>query len=321
MSAHSHTPLPVPGTDRWPLIGALAAFAIGAAVLAFVLSGAGSATPRDQVISFPSAAIAQPAHVPAPVAAATPAAAAQAAPSAHATSVAAASPPIPMLDGRTHITLAWESGYYPIYAVAARTFAVNPLLIASIHKQESAFSTAAGIYHGLNFARCCAGPMQFNVTNGPISTWRRFAGAFRYGTRPATYPHATSVHPSVYDDFDAIMAGAWLLRANGAGAALDGTAWLAAYDYYGNDANGVAYADEVLARAQGWARDAFCVNCGVDQELVAQAYANYGAAAMAALAPPPKARKKKAKPASGDAGQAHVGTHEHLGVADHLHQP
>jgi hypothetical protein len=114
------------------------------------------------------------------------------------------------------------------------------------------------------------------------------------------------------------MAGAWLLRASGASAALDGTAWQAAYDYYGHDATGVAYADEVLARAEGWARNGFCVNCGVDQGLVTQAYANYGAAAMAALAPPPKAKKKTG---SGHAGQAHVVAHEHLGVADHLHQP
>ena len=59
-------------------------------------------------------------------------------------------------------------GFYPIYATAQRTFGVNWLLLASIHRQESAFSTAPGTYHGLNFAHCCGGPMQFNVTNG----WR-----------------------------------------------------------------------------------------------------------------------------------------------------
>jgi hypothetical protein len=61
-------------------------------------------------------------------------------------------------------------GFYPIYAVAQRTFGVNWLLLASIHMQESAFSTAPSTYHGLNFAGCCGGPMQFNVTNGPVST-------------------------------------------------------------------------------------------------------------------------------------------------------
>ena len=57
-------------------------------------------------------------------------------------------------------------GFYPIYATAQSTFGVNWLLLASIHRQESAFSTAPGTYHGLNFAHCCGGPMQFNVTNG-----------------------------------------------------------------------------------------------------------------------------------------------------------
>ena len=34
---------------------------------------------------------------------------------------------------------------------------------------------------------------------------------------------------------------AHLLKTHGAGARLDGTAWLAAYDYYGHDLTGVAY--------------------------------------------------------------------------------
>src|ERR1700691_402948 len=66
----------------------------------------------------------------------------------------------------THISEHWMQGFYPIYATAQKTFGVNWLLLASIHRQESAFSTAPGIYSGLNFAGCCGGPMQFNVTNG-----------------------------------------------------------------------------------------------------------------------------------------------------------
>ena len=60
------------------------------------------------------------------------------------------------------------------------------------------------------------------------------------------------------------MAAAWLLSSDGAGAALDDSAWWAAYDYYGHDATGVAYADEVLARAIGWSQHGFCINCGVE---------------------------------------------------------
>ena len=41
-----------------------------------------------------------------------------------------------------HISRRWMEGFYPIYATAQRTFGVNWLLIASIHRQEAAFSTA-----------------------------------------------------------------------------------------------------------------------------------------------------------------------------------
>ena len=174
-------------------------------------------------------------------------------------------------------------GFYPIYATAQSAFAVNWLLLASIHKQESAFSTAPGIYHGLNFAHCCAGPMQFNVTNGPVSTWEQMRDSYLYGKRPASYDHPTAKHPSVYDDFDSIMAAAHLLSADGAGAGLEGAAWDAAYDYYGHDATGVLYADQVLARAIGWSQHGFCINCGLEENLVQAVHAAYGAPVLAAL--------------------------------------
>jgi hypothetical protein len=186
----------------------------------------------------------------------------------------------------THIAERWMEGFYPIYSVAQRTFGVNWLLLASIHRQESAFSTAPGIYSGLNFAHCCGGPMQFNVTNGGAgisSTWALVSDSYRYGLRPAAYDHMTARHPSIYDDFDAIMAAAHLLSADGAGYALDGTAWNAAYDYYGHDLTGVTYADQVLARAIGWSQQGFCINCGVETALVEAVHATYGAPVAASL--------------------------------------
>lgn len=174
------------------------------------------------------------------------------------------------------------SSFYPIYEVAQKTYGVSWLLLASIHKQETAFSTSKDTYFGLNFANCCAGPMQFNVTNGPISTWQRFGNAYRYGKRPAQYGHRTPDHPSVYDDFDSIMAAAFLLRTSGAQGGLDGAAWRAAYDYYGHDLTGVDYANHVLARAIGWAKGGFCVNCEADPNLVARVNAAYGAPLVAA---------------------------------------
>jgi hypothetical protein len=183
----------------------------------------------------------------------------------------------------TAIPTRWMEGFYPIYATAQSTFGVNWLLIASIHKQESAFSTAPTTYHGLNFAGCCGGPMQFNVTNGLVSTWDLVSDSYKYGKRPAFYDHMTATHPSIYDDFDAIMAAAHLLSADGAEYALNGAAWDAAYDYYGHDATGVSYADEVLARAIGWSQHSFCINCGVEAAMVEAVQAAYGAPVLAAL--------------------------------------
>lgn len=180
-----------------------------------------------------------------------------------------------------HVPAGWVSGFYPIYAQAQKTYGVNWLLIASVHKQETAFSTHPTTYHGLNFANCCAGPMQFNVTNGVkggiASTWARYKNAGSTAQRPASYPHQTAKHPSVYDDFDAIMAAAALLRDSGAGANLDASAWRAAYDYYGHDATGVDYADEVVARAIGWGQKDFCINCGTDPSMMSAVDAAWGA--------------------------------------------
>ena len=188
-----------------------------------------------------------------------------------------------------HVSASWMAGFYPLYETASQTFGVNWLLLASIHKQETAFSTAPSTYHGLNFAHCCGGPMQFNVTNRPVTTWELVSDSYRYGARPASYPHATLRHPSIYDDFDSIMAAARLLAADGAGARLDAYAWNAAYDYYGHDATGVAYADDVLARAITWSQKGFCINCSLDQPMVDAVHGAYGAPVLTALlAAPPK---------------------------------
>jgi hypothetical protein len=190
-------------------------------------------------------------------------------------------------------------GFYPIYAIAQRTFGVNWLLIASIHKQESAFSTAPTTYKGLNFAGCCGGPMQFNVSNGgraTLSTWALVDDSFRYGSRPASYDHMTATHPSIYDDFDAIMAAAHLLSADGAGSALDATAWNAAYDYYGHDLTGVTYADQVLARAIGWSQHGFCINCAIEPAMFDAVHAAYGALVAASYEVATISRIKSHKP-------------------------
>lgn len=178
---------------------------------------------------------------------------------------------------RKRVPRSAPAGFLPLYREAARSYGVNWRLLASIHRQETAFSTAKSTYHGLNAFGCCAGPMQFNVTNGPVSTWKLYRQAFREGRRPKRYPHRTRHHPSIYDDFDAIMAAARLLSDSGAGRSLDFAAWWAAYSYYGHDLFGVTYASQVLARAVAWQRDGFCPNCALDESLVEQFDATYGA--------------------------------------------
>jgi hypothetical protein len=277
---HGHVPSPPSERRAWAVACTLAA--LGMLFLGAVLSGA---------IGHSH----EPAPPPVLVRALTPLAGAGAVGAPAGTIVARPSTVQQSLDARrfkgatrSHISRRWMEGFYPIYATAQSTFGVNWLLLASIHMQESAFSTARGIYHGLNFAGCCGGPMQFNVTNGPLSTWDLVANSYIYGSRPAAYDHRTAVHPSIYDDFDSIMAAAHLLSADGAGYALDGSAWDAAYDYYGHDATGILYADQVLGRAIGWSQQGFCINCGVEPSLVAAVHAAYGAPVAAATEAPAK---------------------------------
>jgi hypothetical protein len=282
--------------------------AIGLALLVAVLSGA---VGRTTSVAPPPILIA--AATPTPVAAPSSQAAATAGAPTHRRSraaiVAQPSPAQQSLEAQrlarapeSTIDTRWMEGFYPIYATAQSTFGVSWLLLASIHMQESAFSTAPSTYRGLNFAHCCGGPMQFNVTNGPITTWDLVSDSYRYGSRPASYDHITATHPSIYDDFDAIMAAAHLLSADGAEYSLDGAAWNAAYDYYGHDATGVLYADQVLARAISWSQHGFCFNCGVEAAMVQAVHGAYGAPVLLALTTSP-ARARVARAAAAAAGR------------------
>jgi hypothetical protein len=305
---HDEVHTPTPPSERRAWLVALALCLLGVGVLATVLGGVVGVSPKAPATAPPTVLVG--AVTPT---AASPSEAAQrsgrgttAGPYADARheSAGSASPAVASVGavvahtpgGRedvaasapgpeAHISTAWEAGFYPIYAEAQRVFGVNWLLLASIHMQETAFSTAPSTYHGLNFAGCCGGPMQFNVTNGPVSTWDLVKNAYRFGVRPAAYNHRTAHHPSIYDDYDSIMAASWLLYSDGAGSALEDSAWWAAYDYYGHDAYGVEYADEVLARAIGWSQHGFCINCGVQPALAQAVYNAYGAPVMATYEP------------------------------------
>jgi hypothetical protein len=295
-----HVPTPPSERGHWLLAGAVAI--LGAAVLVAVLTGLVGSSQSAPAAVPPPVLVAAVTPVPGQGSAggAGPPGAIVAEPSSAQQTQALARLEDPL---QSDVSAHWMEGFYPIYSVAQSTFGVNWLLIASIHDQESAFSTAPSTYHGLNYAGCCGGPMQFNVTNGGAgtpSTWDLVSDSYIYGRRPAVYDHMTAKHPSIYDDFDAIMAAAHLLSADGATLELGEGAWDAAYDYYGHDAAGVAYADEVLARAISWSQHGFCVNCGSEPAMVSAVYAAYGERVLAALttmeASAAKAQAARVKP-------------------------
>ena len=99
---------------------------------------------------------------------------------------------------------------------------------------------------GVNSYGCCAGPMQFNLSD----TWGSHKDAYRQGVRPTgDYPQRSSSHPSVYDPFDAIMAAGDKLRDQGADLNLASAGTRRAVFGY-NHADW--YVNEVVERARTW---------------------------------------------------------------------
>jgi hypothetical protein len=95
------------------------------------------------------------------------------------------------------------AAYLARYVTAAGTCpALSWQVLAAIGKIESDHgrSPAPGVQHGINRAGCCAGPMQFNLTNGPPSTWDTWG---------------TGVRAQVYDPAHAVPAAARKLCADG----------------------------------------------------------------------------------------------------------
>jgi hypothetical protein len=111
---------------------------------------------------------------------------------------ARSAPPPPSRAARAEI----PADYLALYRSSARTCpGLSWGVLAGIGKVETNHgrSPAPGVHEGVNAFGCCAGPMQFNIRNGPPSTWDRYG---RGG--------------NVYDPADAIPAAARMLCANGA---------------------------------------------------------------------------------------------------------
>ena len=95
--------------------------------------------------------------------------------------------------------------YLRTYQSAAGDVGGSWEYLAAIGKIETDHgrSSAPGVRSGVNFAGCCAGPMQFSIRPRP-STWDAYGGG-----------------GSVYDPADAIPAAARYLKASGAPADWD----------------------------------------------------------------------------------------------------
>jgi hypothetical protein len=108
-------------------------------------------------------------------------------------------------------------GYLALYRAATKRHCpgLSWAILAGVGKVESNHGRAQlpGVRSGLNSAGCCAGPMQFNLTDGPPSTWARYGRG------------------SPYDPGDAIPAAARKLCAEG--AARPGGLVPAVAGYYG----------------------------------------------------------------------------------------
>jgi hypothetical protein len=114
---------------------------------------------------------------------------------------------------RRYLALYWQAGRGQLWPTRQGGRYAAWAVLAGIGKVESDHgrSRAPGVRSGVNRFGCCAGPMQFNLRNGPPSTWDTYGRG------------------SPYDPADAIPSAARKLVADGARRNLDGA--LLAYNH------------------------------------------------------------------------------------------
>ena len=109
--------------------------------------------------------------------------------------------------------------YLELYMSSAKTCPGLPWgVLAGIGKVETSHgrSPAPGVRSGVNSFGCCAGPMQFNIRNGPPSTWDHYGDGILAHVYQARY---------------AIPAAARLLCRNGASGGRDLRGAVYAYNH------------------------------------------------------------------------------------------
>jgi hypothetical protein len=97
--------------------------------------------------------------------------------------------------------------YLRAYQAAGTRYAIDWTYLAAIGKIETDHgrSSAAGVRSGVNFAGCCAGPMQFSITGAGGGTW----GAYGVDGNG-------DAKKDVYDPADAVPGAGNYLKASGA---------------------------------------------------------------------------------------------------------
>jgi hypothetical protein len=127
--------------------------------------------------------------------------------------------------------------YLALYQAAGRSFDVPWTVLAGIGAIETDHgrSSAPGVHSGLNAYGCCAGPMQFNLTDGSPSTWQRYR----------IDGDADGVLDP-YDPADAIASAAHYLRTLLRAAGGDVAEAIGGYNH------SAAYVADVLAHARAY---------------------------------------------------------------------
>ena len=157
--------------------------------------------------------------------------------------------------------LAGARPFLRIYEDAARVYQVSPFLLMAVHEDESLLQQldAAGGRLGVNFAGCCAGPMQFYIAGGAsppsagqgrpgLATGTPTGGPGWAGppptrsvssdrTRTSTTPTTPSTPPPA-------------TSALGAGARLDSRSFQALVSYKGSPPASIPYARADYERAR-----------------------------------------------------------------------
>jgi Transglycosylase SLT domain len=130
--------------------------------------------------------------------------------------------------------------YLELYRDAGHRYGVPWPVLAGIGSIETDHGRldAPGVRSGVNRYGCCAGPMQFNLTDGPPSTWARYGVDGNDDGRK-----------DVYDPEDAIPSAGNYLRT--LLHAAEGNLSQAILGYNHSQ----AYVNDVLARARAYASD------------------------------------------------------------------